>query len=79
MLSLTPFPSHHDVPLRTSLSATAAEAAGGGSVVGLVPLSRDGRRWHATVISADGARDVRLDTVLLTAEVIRTPAIAQAA
>ncbi len=74
-LTLLPQPLHSEAELRS----TAAEAAGRGTVVGLVPLDTDGRLWHATVVTAGGVRDVRLDAVLRTAEVVETPAATQAA
>ncbi|WP_372790549.1 hypothetical protein [Paraconexibacter sp.] len=74
-LTLLPQPPVTEAELRS----TAAEAADGGAVVGLVPLDPLGRCWHATVVTAAGVRDVRLDTELRTAEVVMTPAVSDAA
>lgn len=68
-LSLLPTPTHDT---REMLADTAAAAVGGGTVVGLVPLAAAGR-WHATVLTADGIKDVRLDTVLASAVVVPRP------
>lgn len=68
-LTLLPTPTN---PHRETLAETAAQAAGGGSVVGLVPLA-DGRVWHATVLTADGVADVRMDTTLRSAVVVPRP------
>lgn len=71
MTSLTLLPTPAEAH-RDTLARTAADAAGGGTVVGLVQLS-DGRVWHATVLTADGVADVRLDTVLRSAVVVPRP------
>ncbi|MTD44571.1 hypothetical protein GKE82_09780 [Conexibacter sp. W3-3-2] len=71
MLSLSPvqpLPLEH----RETLAETAAQAAGGGTVVGLVQLA-DGRTWHATVVTADGIVDVRLDPTVRSAVVVPRP------
>lgn len=57
---------------RETLADTAAQAAGGGTVVGLVQLA-DGRVWHATVLTADGIVDVRMDTRVRSAVVVPRP------
>ncbi len=68
-LTLLPTPTN---PHRETLAQTAAQAAGGGTVVGLVQLA-DCRVWHATVLTAAGVVDVRMDTVLRSAVVVPRP------
>jgi len=68
-LTLLPTPTSEQ---REVLAETAAQAVGGGTVVGLVPLD-GGRLWHATVLTAEGVMDVRLHTAVRTAVVVPRP------